>query len=134
MVGQRSGAFDPAAYEAARRVLEQDRRRAQGEVAAVLAKRGRIVGVAAVAWAACSVALVLLNPDLLLVAEIGWALIVVWGVFFLVPPIMGRANLGELFAQYEQRLDDLEAARAPLPEPADMPDLAAALDLMEAPE
>ena len=129
-----NGPFDPAAYESARRVLEQDRERATSEVKAELARRGRLVGVVVAVWAVCSVVLAFVNADLLLVAEIGWTAIVIWAVFFLIPTIMGRGNLDELFSQYEVRLAELEASRVPLPEPADMPDLVAALDLVSLPD
>lgn len=129
-----NGSFDPAAYEAARRVLGQDRQRAVSEVKAELSRRARRVGIVAAVWAVCSVALAFVNVDLLLAAEIGWTLIVVWAVFFLIPTFMGRGNLDELFDQYEARLVELEAARVALPSPADMPDLVAALDLASLPD
>ena len=128
-----AGAFDSAAYDAARKILELDRERAAGEVKAMLARRGRIVAAVAIVWAICSVAMTLANHELLLVAEIGWIALVAWAVFFLLPPVMGRGNLEELFGQYAQRLDELEAAEAALPAPACMEDLAAALDLVKLP-
>ena len=123
-----NGSFDPAAYETARKVLAADKERAASEVDALASKRGRIVGGLAIAWAVCSVALAFANAELLLVVEIGWVAVIAFAVFFLIPPLMGRGNLNELFAQYEQRLDELEEARVPLPPPASMPDLVAALD------
>ena len=128
------GAFNSEAYEVARTVLERDRERATGEVKAVLSKRTRLVIVVAVVWAACSVAMTFANPELILVAEIGWVAIVIASVFFLFPAIMGRGNLDELFEQYEEQLEKLEAARVPMPVPASMEDLVAALDLVKLPE
>ena len=129
-----NGTFDPSTYEAARRVLEADRERVSREVRGVLARRGRIVGVVAAVWAVCSVALAMANPEWLLLAEIGWTVLVVVAVFYLVPAIMGRGNVDELYAQYAEQLDKLQAARVALPQPADMPDLVAALDLVHVPD
>ena len=128
------GQFDKAAYEAARRVLEGDRERTSGEVAGVLAKRGRIVAALAAVWLAVSAALVFVNPELLLVAEIGWVAIVVFAVFFLFPAITARGNLDELYDQYAERLACLQAANVAMPAPASMEDLVAVLDFVQLPE
>ena len=128
-----AGSFDPESYAAARSVLERDRERAQGEAKAALSKRLRLVAIVAVAWAACTVAMAFVNGDLLLVAEIGWVAIVVWGVYYLIPALFGRGNLDEVFDQYEARLAELEEAQAPFPPVADTGDLAAALDLVDLP-
>ena len=133
MSEQWDGAFDREAYRAARRILELDRERAAGEIKSVQTKRARIVVVVAVLWAICSVVLALVNPELLLVAEIGWIVIVVLAVFFLLPVFMGRANLDELFDAHEERLSKLEDAEVPLPTPSSMEDLVAALDLAKLP-
>lgn len=134
MSDQWEGVFDPAAYEAARRVLALDKERASGEVGKTLSKRGRIMAVVAVVWAVCSVALAFANSELMLVAEIGWIAVVAVAVFFLLPAIMGRGNIDELFAQYEDRLKELEDAQVALPTPASMEDLVAALDLVKLPD
>lgn len=126
----REGPFDPAAYEAARRILEADRLRVRGEVEAVNRRRGRIVAIVAVIWVVCSVALTFASPDLILAAEIGWVVIVIWAVFWLMPALMGRANVEELYDQYADQLEKLERARTPLPEPSCIEDLAAAIDLV----
>lgn len=128
------GGFNSAAYEAARKVLELDQKRAAGEVKAMLTRRGRMVAAAVVIWAICSVAMTIVNSELLLVAEIGWIALVAWAVFFILPPTMGRGNLEELFKQYAQRLDELEAAEVTLPAPACMEDLVAALDFVKLPD
>lgn len=128
------GAFDASAYDAARRVLEQDRARALGEVKQVSRKRTRAIIIVAIIWAICSVALALFNSDWLLVAEIGWVVVIAWAVFYLYPTLTGQGNLDEVFSQYADRLDALEAAEVALPAPADMSDLVAALDLVKLPE
>lgn len=134
MEERQTGGFDSAAYEKARMVLELDQNRATSEVKAMLARRGRIVAAAVVVWAICSIAMTLANSELLLVAEIGWIALVAWAVFFILPPAMGRGNLEELFGQYAQRLDELEAAKVALPAPERMEELVAALDLVKLPD
>ena len=128
------GVYDEASYAAARKVLEEDRKHATGELKALLSKRSRIVVVVVILWAIGSAAAAVANPDLLLVAEIGWVVIVGIAVFCLMPAITGRSNLEELYGQYEARLAELEEARVPLPTPSDMPDLVAALDYVKLPE
>lgn len=130
MQEQWNGAFDPAAYAAAREILEADRTRVYDEVKALGSRRGRIVGIVAVVWAACSVALAFANAELLLVAEAGWVVIVVWAVFWMFPTFTGRANIDDLYDQYAGQLDKLEAASIAMPEPSCMADLVAAIDLV----
>ena len=134
MAEQWNGIFDEAAYAAARRVLRDDHERATREMRAVLASRGRIVAAVAFVWLVCTIALAFASADLLLIAEIGWVLVIVFAVWRLLPVVTGRANLDEVYEAYENRLDELQQAQVPLPEPADMPDLVAALDFVRLPE
>ena len=124
----RHGAFDPEAYDAARAILEQDRQRVYGEMKGEGSRRGRIVIAVAAAWAVCSVVLAFVNTELLLVAEIGWIAIVAWSVFWLIPTFMGRANLDDLYAQYEEQLAKLEQAEVAMPMPSSIEELVAAID------
>ena len=128
------GPFSQESYDAAHRILEADRERAQKEVRGVSRKRGRIVGAVAVVWAICSVILTVLNPEWLVIAEVGWVVIVFWAVFWLMPAIMGRANIDDIYTQYEAQLKKLEDARIPMPEPACIEDLVAAIDLVSPPD
>ena len=122
--------FDKSAYEAARAVLEADRVRVESEMKRETKRRTRIVAAVAIVWAICTVALGIANPDLLLVAEIGWVVIVAGAVFFLIPAFMGRSGAADVFAQYAAQLDKLESQEIAMPAPADMPDLVAAIDLV----
>ena len=124
------GPFDTEAYKIARSILEQDKQRVLSEVKGEARRRGRIVIIAAVVWAVCSVVLAFVNPDLLLVAEIGWVAVVAWAVFWLLPTLMGQANLDDLYDQYEEQLVKLEEARIAMPTPSCIEDLVAAIDLV----
>ena len=128
------GPFDPATYAAANDILEADRQRVRAEVEGVYRQRRRIVAIVAVVWVVASVALALANPNLMLVAEIGWVVIVAWAVFWLMPAIMSRANVEDLYGQYAAQLQKLEAARIPMPKPSCIEDLTAAIDLVSPPE
>lgn len=125
-----SGPFDPQTYEAAREILKADQAHVANEVRGVGRKRGRIVGIVAIIWVICTLALVAMNADWLLIAEIGWVAIVVWGVFWLLPALMGRANLEDMYSQYADQLAKLEAAHIPMPRPSSIEDLIAAIDFV----
>lgn len=129
-----NGPFLPESYVTAREILEADHQRVSNEIKAVRKRRACIVGGVAAVWVVCSVALALVNPELMLVAEIGWIVIIAFAVFWMIPAIVATSNAEELFAQYESRLGKLEAAGTPLPEPSCMEDLVAALDLVSLPE
>ena len=125
-----NGPFRPEAYEAARSILEADHARVTAELKQVSGKRARIVAAVAAIWAVCSVALALVNPNLLLVAEIGWAAVVIWAVFWMLPSLIGRANLDDVYEQYTGQIEALESRGIPMPQPSSIEDLVAAIDLV----
>ena len=127
---QWDGPFDPQAYAVARDILGADHDRAYAQIQASMRHRALV----AVVWAACSVALAFANAELLLFAEIGWVVVVAWAVFWLLPTVMGRANLDEVYAQYDAQLIKLEEAGIAMPEPTCIEDLVAAIDLVSPPE
>lgn len=115
--------FKPESYATARRILESDWQRALGEMKREVSRRGRIVGIIVIVWAVCSVAMAFANPELMLVAEIGWVAIVAWAVFWMFPALTGHANIDDVYGHYAERLDELEAACTPIPEPSRIEDL-----------
>lgn len=125
-----SGSFNPETYAKARTILADDRQRVRDEIKAEGARRGRIVGIVAIVWAVCSVALAFANIEWLLIAEIGWVVIVFWAVFWLLPALMGRANIDDMYDQYADQLDKLEEAAIAMPEPSCIEELVAAIDLV----
>lgn len=128
--GTWNGTFQPESYATARRILESDWQRALGEMKREVNRRGRIVGIIAIVWAACSVAMAVANPELMLVAEIGWVVIVAWAVFWMFPALTGRANIDDVYGHYAAQLDELETARTPIPEPSCIEDLVAAINAL----
>lgn len=129
MSGQKAwdGAFQPENYAAARRILEADRQRALTEMQREVGRRGRIVGIVVAVWAVCSIVMAVANPELMLVAEVGWVIIVVCAVFWMFPALTGRANIEDVYGHYAAQLDEMEAARMPFPKPSCLEDLVGAL-------
>ena len=131
---QWDGPFDSQAYAVARDILGEDHDRASAQIKSIMRRRALVVALVAAVWAACSVALAFANTELLLFAEIGWVVVVVWAVFWILPTVMGRANLDEVYAQYDAQLIKLEKAGIAMPTPASIEDLVAAIDLVSPPE
>ena len=128
------GAFDNAAYAAARDILKADRERVEGELRAETKRRARAIGIVAAIWAIGAVVLGIIDTNYLLIAEIALIVIVIWAVYYIIPPLMGRSGANDAFDQYAAQLDKLEAQGIAMPQPSDMPDLVAAIDLVSPPE
>lgn len=131
--GTWEGPFLPESYVAAREILEADHQRVSDEIKAVRKRRAYVVMAIAAVWVVCSVALAMANPELMLVAEIGWIVVIAFAVFWMIPAIAATSNAEDLFGQYAAQLEKLEAARVPMPEPSCMEDLVAALDFVSIP-
>lgn len=123
------------AYAEARRILSEARSDALLRYQAEAAKRRRVAIGALVAW--CAIAAILcvaISPDMLVVGEIGLAIVIGFSVFYLLPSIVGKGNLVEAFDQYEGQIDKLETSFAPLPVVASVEELADALAVIAVPE
>lgn len=116
-------------YDAARRVLKRGREEAFAQYKAESGKRWRIVGALVAAWLVISIALVVgIGNDMLVVSVVGFAVVIAVGVFYLIPSVMGKGGLQEMFDQYAAQLDLLESAGVDLPMCTNMEELAPAVD------
>ena len=93
-------------------------------------KRILAVVVVAIVWVVVTVVAAFVNTELMLVAEIGWVIVVAWAVFRLLPLVSRRASLDDVYEQYADQLDKLEQAGVAMPAPSCIEDLVAAIDLV----
>lgn len=100
---------ESASYDVIRQLIEEAKAQALDKLAAESRKRTRLVLIVAAVWLAICIALVVgAGSDMLLVAEIGFAAVAAWAIFFLFPSIMGKNELEELFGAYQARVDELQ--------------------------
>ena len=121
------------AYRTAREVLSAARAEAFSAYKAESSKRIRIVAGLALACVVITAVLVLaVNPELLLAGEIALGAVVVVGVFYLLPSIMGKGELEEVFRQYEDQVERIERSGVAFPPCSNVEELVAAIDFASA--
>ena len=123
------------AYAEAYRLLAESKEQAFAKYRGEAAKRRRIVAIMLLVWLAVAVLLyVAVSPDMMVIGELGLAACVVFAVFYLLPSVMAKSNLGEAFDQYQAQIERLEAAAVPLPVCGSIEELADLLSLVSVPD
>ena len=120
------------AYAEARRILDEAKEQALDGYRAEMAKRRKIVIVAFVMWLAMVMVLyAIASPYLLVAAELGFALAIMFSVCYLMPLFMNRGNINETLDRYENRIDELELSFVPFPICSSLEQLADILTVRE---